>query len=227
MLSILVVDDEADIRSLISHYLKLENFEVIEAENGEDALDQLAENQCDLAIVDIMMPLVDGYELTEDIRNFYDIPIILLTAKGEIEDKEKGFLLGADDYIVKPFDPRELIFRVKALLRRYDKSTQSIITLGSTIINYENYEVEVDGKVFFLPSKEFELLFLLSSYPEQAFSRGQIIERIWGVDYEGDERTVDVHIKRLRERFAHVTQDFTIKTIRNVGYKLTKQKETG
>lgn len=220
MISILVVDDEADIRNLVSHYLKKENFTTIEAANGEEALEKLAEEACDLAIVDVMMPVIDGYELTKDIREYYDIPIILLTAKDQIEDKEKGFISGTDDYIVKPFDPRELIFRVKALFRRYDKNTDHIITFGSTKINQKNYEVEVDNKVFILPLKEFELLSLLASHPEQVFSRNQIIERIWGFDYEGDERTVDVHIKRLRERFSSVTDDFSIKTIRNVGYMI-------
>lgn len=137
----------------------------------------------------------------------------------------KGFLLGADDYIVKPFEPRELIFRVNALFRLYNKNVNQIITLGSTVINQINYEVQVNHKTFMLPLKEFELLFLLASCEGQVFQREQIIERIWGFDYEGDERTVDVHIKRLRKKFSDASDDFSIKTIRNVGYTLEKKSE--
>lgn len=223
MTSILVVDDEVGIRNLVSHHLKNENYYVVEASNGHEALEKISEEPFDMAIVDIMMPVVDGYELTRDIRKYYDIPIILLTAKNQIEDKEKGFLSGTDDYIVKPFEPRELIFRVNALFRLYNKNVNQIITLGSTVINQINYEVQVNNKIFMLPLKEFELLFLLASHPDQVFQREQIIERIWGFDYEGDERTVDVHIKRLRKKFTDVSDDFSIKTIRNVGYTLEKK----
>lgn len=220
MISVLVVDDDQHIRQLLSIHLKEEGFVVVEAENGKVALGKLAEKSFDIAIVDIMMPIIDGYELTEDIRNFYDIPVILLTSKDQIEDKERGFLSGTDDYMVKPFDPRELIFRIKALLRRYEKNMDEVITVGSMLINRKNFSVEVENKTFMLPLKEFELLFLLASYRGQVFPRDQIIERIWGFDYEGDERTVDVHIKRLRKRFSNMTSDFYIKTIRNVGYVL-------
>jgi len=220
MISVLVVDDDQHIRQLLSIHLKEEGFAVVEAENGKVALGKLAEKSFDIAIVDIMMPIIDGYELTEDIRNFYDIPVILLTSKDQIEDKERGFLSGTDDYMVKPFDPRELIFRIKALLRRYEKNMDEVITVGSMLINRKNFSVEVENKTFMLPLKEFELLFLLASYRGQVFPRDQIIERIWGFDYEGDERTVDVHIKRLRKRFSNMTSDFYIKTIRNVGYVL-------
>lgn len=221
--NILIVDDDTNIRHLLAVYLKEEGYNVFEAENGEDALDKLAEQPCDMAIVDIMMPVMDGYDLTKDIREFYDIPVILLTAKDQIEDKEKGFLSGTDDYIVKPFEPRELIFRIKALFRRYDKNNEEIILLGSTVINKKSYEVQIGEQAFLLPLKEFELLFLLASHPEQVFSREQIIDRIWGYDYEGDERTVDVHIKRLRERFSEITDDFHIKTVRSVGYVLEEK----
>ncbi len=220
MKTILVVDDDPDIRNLVSVHLKELNFTILEANNGHEALNILENHPCDMAIVDIMMPIMDGYELTKDIRAVYDIPIILLTAKSQIEDKEKGFLLGTDDYIVKPFEPRELIFRVKALFRRYEKNVEDIITFGSTIINRKNYEVKINQQTFLLPLKEFELLFYLSSHSGKVFSRLQLIEHIWGFDYEGDERTVDVHIKRLRERFSTLTDDFHIKTIRGVGYVL-------
>lgn len=183
----------------------------------------LENNHCDMAIVDIMMPVINGYELTKDIREYYDIPIILLTAKSQIEDKEKGFLSGTDDYLVKPFEPRELLYRIKALFRRYEKNANDVITLGSTVINKNNYEMKIGAQSFLLPLKEFELLFFLASHPDQAFSREQLVEKIWGFDYEGDERTVDVHIKRLRGRFSKLTKDFHIKTIRGVGYALEEK----
>lgn len=222
--NILIVDDDRNIRNLVSVYLKDAGFTVSKAKDGQEALNILEEKHCDMAIVDIMMPVVDGYELTKDIREYYDIPVILLTAKGQIEDKEKGFRSGTDDYLVKPFEPKELIFRVKALFRRYEKNIDSIITLGSTTINKRSYEVEIADQSFILPLKEFEVLFYLASYPSQAFSREHLVERIWGFDYEGDERTVDVHIQRLRKRFSKITEDFKIKTIRGVGYALEEKR---
>lgn len=223
MSNILIVDDDPNIRNLVSIYLKEEGFTVFQAENGQEALKVLEKKLCDMAIVDIMMPVVDGYELTKDIREFYDIPVILLTAKSQIEDKEKGFLSGTDDYLVKPFDPRELLYRIKALFRRYEKNTDDVITLGLTVISKKNYEVRIGDQAFLLPLKEFELLFYLASHPDQVFSRRQLVEKIWGFDYEGDERTVDVHIMRLRERFSKITEDFHIKTIRGVGYALEEK----
>lgn len=221
--TILVVDDDPNIRNLVAVYLKEEGYTVHQAVNGEEALSKLEKYACDMAIVDIMMPVIDGYELTKDIRNFYDIPIILLTAKGQIEDKEKGFLSGTDDYLVKPFESRELLFRIKALFRRYRMNTENIITLGTTVINKKSYEVKIGDQAFLLPLKEFELLFFLASHLNQVFSRQQLIERIWGFDYEGDKRTVDVHIKRLRDRFSKLSDDFHIKTIRGVGYSLEEK----
>lgn len=167
------------------------------------------------------MPFLDGYTLTKEIRNQYNIPVILLTAKNQIEDKEQGFQAGTDDYLVKPFEPKELIFRIKALLRRYgNQSDEVIFRIGSTMINKKNYEVKIEDRTILLPLKEFELLYFLMSKPMQVFSRDQLIEHIWGLDYEGDERTVDVHIKRLRERFSKLTNDFRIKTVRGIGYSL-------
>lgn len=223
MNNILVVDDDQNIRNLVSVYLKEEGFTVYEAKNGQEALDLLEKTLFDMAIVDIMMPVIDGYELTKDIREFYDIPVILLTAKGQIEDKIKGFRSGTDDYLVKPFEPEELIFRIKALFRLYEKNIDDTITLGSTVISKKNYEVKIGDQSFILPLKEFELLFHLASSPEQAFTRDQLVENIWGFDYEGDERTVDVHIKRLRKRFSEITDDFQIKTIRGIGYALEEK----
>lgn len=224
MKKILVADDDQFVRYLIKELLMKEGFQVIEAGNGADALDLLANDLCVLAIVDVMMPVMDGYKLTEEIRKSYDIPIILLTAKSQIEDKEKGYLSGTDDYLVKPFEPKELLFRVNALLRRYGKVMEANIRIGSMFINKKSYEVELNGKTYILPLKEFELLFYLASQPNQVFSRSQLIEQVWGLDYEGDERTVDVHIKRLRERLSMAADDFAIKTIRGIGYSLEVHK---
>lgn len=223
MKTILVADDDQHVRYLVKDLLMKEGFKVIEAADGAEALKLLDTQICELAIVDVMMPVMDGYKLTVEIRKSYDIPIVLLTARSQIEDKEKGFLSGTDDYLIKPFEPKELIFRVNALLRRYGKLMESNIRIGSMFINKKSYEIELDGKTYILPLKEFELLYYLASNPNQVFSRGQLIEQVWGMDYEGDERTVDVHIKRLRERFSHTTGDFTFKTIRGIGYSLEVQ----
>ncbi|MEH7480841.1 response regulator transcription factor [Neobacillus drentensis] len=223
MKTILIVDDDVFIRNLVKYFLMREGFKVIASENGVKALEVLNNQFCDLAIVDIMMPVMDGYHLTTEIRKQYDIPIILLTAKSQIEDKEKGFESGTDDYLIKPFEPKELIFRVNALLRRYGKTGEANIKIGSLYINKKSYEVKINNKTFMLPLKEFELLTFLSTHPNQVFSRGHLIEKIWGLDFEGDERTVDVHIKRLRERFSNFTEEFAIKTIRGVGYSLEVQ----
>lgn len=167
-----------------------------------------------------MMPFVDGYTLCEEIRKYHDIPVILLTAKDQLVDKEKGFISGTDDYIVKPFEPAEVIFRMKALLRRYQMLSADIITLHGTIIDRKGFEVKCNGQTILLPLKEFELLSQLASYPGRTFSREELIELVWGMDFEGDERTVDVHVKRLRDRFSKRTDDFQITTVRGLGYKL-------
>ncbi|WP_394234815.1 response regulator transcription factor [Niallia oryzisoli] len=221
MSNILVVDDDIHILKLVSIHLTEEGYHVFQAKNGIEALQTLSTEVCDLAVVDVMMPFMDGYSLTKEIRKQYDIPVILLTAKNQIEDKEQGFQAGTDDYLVKPFEPKELSFRIKALLRRYDhESDGSLVRIGSTTINKKSYEVKMGDRTFLLPLKEFELLSYLFSNPMQVFTRDHLIEQIWGLDYEGDERTVDVHIKRIRERFSKVTDDFQIKTVRGVGYSL-------
>ncbi|MGX6444178.1 response regulator transcription factor [Neobacillus sp. K501] len=220
MKTILIVDDDEHILFLVKGILMKEGFKVLSAENGAAASKLLKDQLCDLAIVDVMMPIMDGYELTKEIRKFYDIPIILLTAKSQIEDKEEGFESGTDDYLIKPFEPKELIFRVNALLRRYGNSSEANINLGTLHINKKSYEIRVNNKTFMLPLKEFELLSFLATHPNQVFSRSHLIEKVWGLDFDGDERTVDVHIKRLRERFGKIAEDFVIKTIRGVGYSL-------
>nr|WP_231784182.1 response regulator transcription factor [Lentibacillus sp. JNUCC-1] len=220
-MSILIVDDDPHIRELLRFYLHKEGYRTVEAGDGQEALDVLEETQCHLAIVDVMMPHVDGYELCKEIRTDYDIPVLMLTAKGEMADKEKGFIAGTDDYVVKPFEPKEVLFRVQALLRRYQMVNEQAIHVGQTTINRKSYEVESNGKTLILPLKEFELLAQLASYPEQIFSREQLLELVWGRDYEGSDRTIDVHIKRLRERFANEGSGFEIETVRGLGYKLT------
>ncbi|WP_017753722.1 response regulator transcription factor [Calidifontibacillus oryziterrae] len=225
MTNILIVDDDINIVQLVYIHLTEQGYHVFKANNGIEALETLKKEMCDLAIVDVMMPYMDGYALTKEIRAKYDIPVILLTAKNQIEDKEKGFQSGTDDYLVKPFEPKELSFRIKALLRRYDdQSDESIVRMGNITINKKNYEVQVGDRTILLPLKEFELLYFLMSKPMQVFSRDHLIEQIWGLDYEGDERTVDVHVKRLRERFSKLTDDFQIKTVRGVGYSLEAKK---
>lgn len=222
---ILIVDDDPHIRELLRLYLQKERFTVIEAADGNEASELLEAEQVHLAIVDVMMPGKNGWELCEEIRKYYDIPVILLTAKGEMEDKAKGFLSGTDDYVVKPFEPEELLFRIRALLRRYQMVSDNIITMKNTVIDRNNYEVKIGGQSFVLPLKEFQLLAQLASQPDRMYTRDQLIQLIWGTDFEGDSRTVDVHIKRLRERFRNITDDFQIITVRGLGYKLEVKSE--
>ncbi|MCM2534451.1 response regulator transcription factor [Neobacillus pocheonensis] len=221
MTNILLVDDDINIVKLLTIHLAEQGYKVFQAKDGMEALEILKKEACDLAVVDVMMPFMDGYSLTKEIRKQYDIPVILLTAKSQIEDKEQGFQAGTDDYLVKPFEPKELIYRIKALLRRYDhQEDESVLRIGNTKINKKSYEVQIGNRTLLLPLKEFELLSYLISNPKHVFSREHLIEQIWGLDYQGDERTVDVHIKRLRERFSKLTDDFQIKTVRGVGYLL-------
>ena len=220
---ILVVDDDPNIVKFVSLNLNEAGYQVITAEDGRRALEKMKETPCDLAVVDVMMPYMDGLQLTEALKRDYDIPIIILTAKSNIDDKAEAYQLGTDDYLVKPFEPRELLFRIDALLRRYKKEDSEQIKVGRVVINAHNYSVEIGGKVYMLPLKEFELFYHLAEYSGQVFSRDALIERIWGADYEGDDRTVDVHIKRLRSRFKNATDDFEIKTVRGVGYFLERK----
>jgi two-component system, OmpR family, response regulator len=225
MAAILIVDDDPNILFLVKSQLQGAGHVVFQAQDGTGALKMLGDTVIDLAVVDVMMPGMDGYELTKQIREMQDIPVIMLTAKGQIEDKEQGFLSGTDDYIVKPFDPKELIFRINALFRRYQKRSNMLITIGNVTINQQNFEVQVGDKTLILPLKEFELLSYMASKPNQVFTRNQLIEEIWGLDFSGDERTLNVHIKRLRDRFSELTEDFAIKTIRGVGYLVEVQSK--
>lgn len=220
MTKILIVDDDAHIRELLKVLLLNEGFEIYEAADGLEALKSLESIKADLVILDIMMPNMDGWHLCRELREHYDLPILMLTAKGETTQKVKGFELGTDDYMVKPFEPLELIVRVKALLKRYRIAVSQTVQIGELMLNRKTYEIAIGEKVLTLPLKEFELMFKLASYPGKTFSREQLIEQIWGYDYEGDERTVDVHIKRLRERFPDDQSSFKISTIRGLGYRL-------
>lgn len=221
MTKLLVVDDDGYIRELVKVFLQNEGLEVIEATDGVDALSKLAAEKVGMVVMDIMMPNMDGWTLCEEIRSFdTDLPILMLTAKGETSQKVKGFQLGTDDYLVKPFEPAELIVRVKSILKRYRISVSQIVEAGNVKLNRQTHEVDWNGEIIILRLKEFELLFTLASYVGKTFSREQLIEKIWGYDYEGDERTVDVHIKRIRERFPQEMSGFIIRTIRGLGYRL-------
>jgi len=219
-MKILVVDDDVHILQLVNIYLTREGYQVIQAENGQQALKLLEGNLPDLAVVDVMMPGMDGYTLTETLSQDYDIPVLLLTAKGELEDKERGFLAGSDDYVVKPFEPKELLFRIAAILRRLDKKNQVTIKVGRLVIDRRSFEVVIGEDTLVLPLKEFELLALLASRPNQVFTRSFIMEQVWGFDYDGDEQTLNTHVKRIRERLHRYEPGVEITTVRGVGYKL-------
>jgi len=220
MSKILIVDDDPHIRELSGVFLRSAGFEIYEAVDGTDALAKLDGLKVDLFIIDIMMPNMDGWELCRELREAYDLPILTLTARGETSQKLKGFQLGTDDYLVKPFEPLELVARVKALLKRYKISASQIVQAGELLMNRKTFEVTVNDQELTLPLKEFELLFKLASYPGQTFSREQLLEDIWGYDFHGTDRTLDVHINRLRERFPEDQHSFKITTIRGLGYRL-------
>ena len=219
MLKIMVVDDDKNIRRLLEASLTQAGFEVVLAKNGQQALDIMDTRHLDMVIADIMMPYIDGYELVSDIRHIDDkIPILMITAKDAFEDKKKAFGIGADDYITKPINMDEMLLRISALLRRAKISSEQKIDLGNFCINAELRVVKLGGETLDLPKKEFDLLFKLLSYPNKIFTRRQLMDEIWGMDSSADERTVDVHIKRLREKFENC-EEFEIVTVRGLGYK--------
>jgi two-component system, OmpR family, response regulator len=220
MSAVLVVDDDAHLRELVMVLLQREGFVVHQAREGAEALGILDHAKVELVILDIMMPQMDGLELCRQLRLYYQFPILMLTARGETSQKLKGFQVGTDDYLVKPFEPLELVARVKALLKRYRISTSQQIRIGELAMDHKTFEVTLSGENLTLPRKEFELLFKLAGAPGRTFSRDQLIEDIWGYDFAGNERTLDVHINRLRERFPPDRQSFRIQTIRGLGYRL-------
>lgn len=216
----MVVDDDFNICELIRLILQKEDFKVTVANDGISALEKLEIDKIDLIILDIMMPNMDGWEFCKEVRKFSNIPIIMLTAKSEINQKVKGFDLGVDDYLTKPFEPEELVARVKALLKRCNISVSKSVEIGKVIIDQNQYMVKTASENVTLPRKEFELLFMLASTPGKTFLRDRLIEDIWGYDFEGNERTLDVHIGRIRDRFPQDLYGFKITTIRGVGYRL-------
>ncbi|KPU44723.1 heme response regulator HssR [Oxobacter pfennigii] len=219
MVNILLVDDNQEIRKLMEIYLRQEGYHVLHADNGEKALEVLKITKADLVIADIMMPEMDGYELTKELRDaYFDMPILMVTAKDAFLDKKTGFETGADDYMTKPVDMEELILRVKALLRRSKISSERQIRIGQITLDFESLEVRTHSELIILPKKEFFLLYKLLSYPKKIFTRQELMDEIWGMDSEADERTVDVHIKRLREKFGELPE-FEIITVRGLGYK--------
>ena len=216
---IMVVDDEMHIRELVRFYLDKAGFDTIEAANAEGALDIVENQYIDLAVVDIMMPGMDGFELVEQMRQYREFPVIMLTAKSQSKDKLRGFSLGIDDYVTKPFDPDELMARVKTILKRYSINSSNVVKIGDVIFDGDKYEVRYQEQVIHLPLKQFELAFELAKNPNQIFTREQLIEKIWGMDYDGFDRTVDVHIKRIRENLGHLP-GFKVVTVRGLGYKI-------
>lgn len=216
---IMVVDDEMHIRELVRFYLDKAGFDTIEAANAEEALDIVENQYIDLAVVDIMMPGMDGFELVEQMRQYREFPVIMLTAKSQSKDKLRGFSLGIDDYVTKPFDPDELMARVKTILKRYSINSSNVVKIGDAIFDGDKYEVRYQDQIIHLPLKQFELAFELAKNPNQIFTREQLIEKIWGMDYDGFDRTVDVHIKRIRENLGHLP-GFKVVTVRGLGYKI-------
>ena len=220
---ILVADDDKNICELIRLYLEKENFSAVLAYDGEEALARFASENPDLVLLDIMMPKLDGWQVCREIRRKSDCPIIMITAKGETFDKVLGLELGADDYVVKPFDAKEIVARIKAVLRRVSKSDQNSdikeVSYDKLTVNMTRYELKVDGRVVDTPPKELELLFHLASNPNRVYTRDQLLDEVWGFEYYGDSRTVDVHVKRLREKLEGVSTQWSLKTVWGVGYK--------
>ena len=225
MFSILVAEDDDSLRKLMCAALKQNGYMPYPAVDGEDALDVMERISVDLVISDIMMPRIDGYELVKQLRAArYEMPVLMVTAKDSFTDKQKGFMAGTDDYMVKPINIDEMILRVGALLRRAKMASDHALTVGSCTLNYDALTVTFEGKPpETIPNKEFMLLFKLLSYPNKIFTRRQLLDELWGLESEVDERTVDVHIKRLRERYTP-NDDFDIVTVRGLGYKAVKKK---
>lgn len=219
---VLIVDDDENIVELIKLYFEKDGFDTVTANDGKKAVELFKSKAPSIVILDVMMPEMDGWQVCREIRRISNIPIIMLTAKGETFDKVLGLELGADDYMVKPFEPKELIARVKAVLRRSDTketSTEKEVVFPNLTINLSNYELKISGNIVEIPPKELELLYFLASNPNRVFTREQLLEEVWGFDYFGDSRTVDVHIKRLREKLENVEASWQLKTVWGVGYK--------
>ena len=221
---ILIVDDDKNICDLLRLYLEKEGYQTFQAHDGEAALAAYTQNKPDLVLLDVMMPKMDGWEVCRRIRAQGQTPVIMLTAKGETFDRVLGLELGADDYVVKPFDSKEVVARIKAVLRRCQtstaaaESTEGVIEFDNLRLDMNSYELKVKGKVVDAPPKELELLNFLASHPNRVFTRDQLLDEVWGFEYYGDSRTIDVHIKRLREKLEGASDKWRLKTVWSVGY---------
>ena len=221
--SVLIVEDDRNIAELLQLYLEKEGYAVITAEDGGKGLEKFRTIKPDLVLLDVMMPVMDGWAVCKAIRAESQVPIIMLTAKGETDDKVSGLKSGADDYITKPFEMKEVLARIEAVLRRTNGVTTEAkarrITFDKLTIDMDSFELTVDGKKVDTPPKEMELLFFLASSPNRVYTRNQLLDEVWGFDYFGDSRTVDVHVKRLREKLEGVSENWSVKTVWGVGYK--------
>ncbi len=220
---ILIADDDSNICELLRMYLEKEDYTVVLASNGEEALTRFEQENPDLILLDVMMPKLDGWRVCRELRKKSECPIIMITAKGETFDKVLGLELGADDYVVKPFEPKEIIARIKAVMRRTGKIAsepdKKEVSFDKLTVNMTRYELKVDGKVIDTPPKELELLFHLASNPNRVYTRDQLLDEVWGFEYYGDSRPVDAHVKRLREKLEGVSDKWCLKTVWGVGYK--------
>ena len=222
-ISVLIVEDDPNIRELLQLYLEKDGYAVTLACDGGQGLDKFRAIQPDLVLLDVMMPVMDGWAVCKAIRQESSTPVIMLTAKGETDDKVTGLKAGADDYVTKPFEMKELLARIEAVLRRSDRGTEETktrrLTFDKLTIDMDAFELTVDGKKVDTPPKEMELLFYLASSPNRVYTRNQLLDEVWGFDYFGDSRTVDVHVKRLREKLEGVSEKWSLKTVWGVGYK--------
>ncbi|MCI9406175.1 MAG: response regulator transcription factor [Oscillospiraceae bacterium] len=220
---VLVADDDKNICELLRLYLVKEGFQVVLAGDGEEALARFSAENPDIILLDVMMPRLDGWQVCREIRKKSECPIIMITAKGETFDKVLGLELGADDYVVKPFETKEIVARIKAVMRRTGKSASENdvkeVSYDKLVVNMTKYELKVDGRVVDTPPKELELLYHLASNPNRVYTRDQLLDEVWGFEYYGDSRTVDVHVKRLREKLEGVSDKWVLKTVWGVGYK--------
>ena len=222
-ISVLIVEDDKNIQDLLQMYLEKEGYAVTTASDGGQGLTKFRSIQPDLVLLDVMMPVMDGWAVCRAIRAESQTPIIMLTAKGELDDKVAGLKSGADDYVTKPFEMREVLARIEAVLRRSDRSPEQVkarrLTYDKLVIDMDAFELIVDGKKVDAPPKEMELLFYLASSPNRVYTRNQLLDEVWGFDFFGDSRTVDVHVKRLREKLEGVSESWSLKTVWGVGYK--------
>ena len=219
---ILVIEDEANIAELLRLYLEKEGYETAVAKDGGAGVAAFDAEKPDLVLLDIMLPVMDGWQVLREIRSKSKTPVIMLTAKGETQDKIAGLESGADDYITKPFEVKEVVARIHAVLRRFgedEKTSERVLTFDKLVIDMDSFELTVDGKKLDIPPKEMELLFHLASSPNRVYTRNQLLDEVWGFDYFGDSRTVDVHVKRLREKLEGVSDKWSLKTVWGVGYK--------